>query len=213
LPVKQNPFSLYDFLGYFIPGAVSLYVILGTTYHAAPHLLPFEEIQKVLPLGEVGIYVPFILLAYLFGHLLSFLSSVTVEKYAVWMYGYPSKYLLHAGHDGYFSGSGSPLLRWVRRTFVLVVLAPVVILDIMVGKLLGVADQHTKPLDPLLRKIVRSKTVAVIQHQAGVMKPGKYGRPREHDFFRYLYHYAVESCPNHLPKMQNYVGEERGQYP
>ena len=92
MDVKQNPFSIYDFLGYLIPGAVFLYGTLFIFEHISPlNDGAFGFNAANLSFEKPETYVPFVLLAYVVGHFLSFLSSITVERYSIWAHGYPSK--------------------------------------------------------------------------------------------------------------------------
>lgn len=103
----QNPFSLYDFLGYFLPGAILIGVLLPYVIHSAnanvcqssdkSSLLSYVDLLKEcnLPDNHIAyIYVLLIIFSYIAGHLLSFLSALTVEKFSIWNLGYPSNYLL-----------------------------------------------------------------------------------------------------------------------
>lgn len=38
MELNQNPFSLYDFLGYFIPGAIFIYGAIAIYAHSQPNL-------------------------------------------------------------------------------------------------------------------------------------------------------------------------------
>lgn len=104
----QNPFSLYDFLGYFLPGAILIGVLLPYVIHSANAnvcqppdkpslLLSYVDLLKEYNLPDnhlAYIYVVLIIFSYIAGHLLSFLSALTVEKFSIWKLGYPSNYLL-----------------------------------------------------------------------------------------------------------------------
>lgn len=96
---KQNPFSLYDFLGYFTPGAVLLYAVFAI----CNRFLGYNINERMINLGftESQILVGLILLSYILGHALSLSSSLFVEKFAIWLHGYPSKYLLRIKSPGY----------------------------------------------------------------------------------------------------------------
>lgn len=205
MELKQNPFSLYDFLGYFTPGAILLYI---TGYFAKiiwPDAPTFHDVTAQAGLEKAEAYVPFVLFAYAIGHLLSFVSSVTIERYSIWAMGYPSKYLLGVSQAGYFHSERHPALRAVIRSVVFALILPVSLMDLVLGKFLGMRDLYAKPLDDLLIKIIREKVYKLIQVVGGVENPTQHGKAYGTDFFRFAYHYAVENAPHHLPKMQNYV--------
>jgi hypothetical protein len=74
--LKQNPFSLYDFLGFLIPGALFYYLLFGIAYVNFPGNILVEEIGKILPKAEI--YIPFVFISYLTGVILSYISSSTL---------------------------------------------------------------------------------------------------------------------------------------
>jgi hypothetical protein len=204
MDIKQNPFSFYDFLGYFTPGALALYGVLASYAHFSGADIT-EGITGILSFDRAEIYIPFILIAYVVGHIIAFVSSITIERYSLWSTGYPSKYLVGFDHPKYFDAKESPKLRKFIRFFVAIILLPLSLMDYFIGNLLGFRLLYAKKLDPLLIKIVKNKIFLLITKHAGIAKPDEHAPPYETDFFRYVYHYAVENCPAHLPKMQNYV--------
>lgn len=205
MELKQNPFSFYDFLGYFTPGALFLYSCLAAYQHAQSKPTSIGNIADSIGLEKAEAYVPFILLAYTIGHILSFISSVTIERYSLWAMGYPSKYLLGVKGSGYFSFSSNKLLRLVIRLLVFIIILPVSLMDFLIGKLLGLRELYAKPLDSMLASLIKDKIYALMKSKGGLKAPEKHGKASDTDFFHYAYHYAVEHAPNHLPKMQNYV--------
>lgn len=93
--MDKNPFSLYDFLGYAVPGAFTL-IIAWCLFRDDPHFI-IEVINKdfrLLELFNVKNLVVIIIISYVLGHLIAFSSSISIEKFALWCYEYPSKYLM-----------------------------------------------------------------------------------------------------------------------
>lgn len=205
MDIKQNPFSFYDFLGYFTPGAIFIYGVMAGIAHTSQDVDFVNYIAKNLSFEKAEIYIPFILAAYSLGHILSFASSVIIERYSIWSIGYPSKYLLGLRSRGYFEVDKHKILRVILRGSVGILLAPISILDFVAGKLLGFRDLYAKPLDQLLIAVIVKKIATLMQHHAGFENPPDGTNVNESDFFRYVYHFTVEHAPNHLPKMQNYV--------
>lgn len=205
MDIKQNPFSFYDFLGYLIPGAVFLYGVLLTLGHLAPDTTALEFVTTKLSFDKAEIYIPFVLLAYIAGHFLSFVSSITIERYSIWAHGYPSKYLLGLPSKGYLKVEQNKKLRKVMRVLVFIILAPVSILDWLLGHKAGMRELYAKPLDKLLICVLRQRIESLIDDHAQVADRESHGKAGQIDFFRYAYHYAVENADNHVPKMQNYV--------
>lgn len=204
MDIKPNPFSLYDFLGYLIPGAIFIYGFLLVLNHVYLATISLSSIATQLHFEKEEIYIIFILVAYVWGHILSFLSSITIERYSIWAHGYPSKYLLGVKKSDYFPKGDK--LRCVIRFIVGLGLFPIVIMDWILGAKAGMRDLYAKPLDELLINLLRNKIDLLMASHAEVVPDVKeHGGASETDFFRYAYHYAVENAPNHLAKMQNYV--------
>jgi len=200
---KQNPFSFYDFLWYFTPGAIFLY---GLAF-ISPKILGMESIAEFLmpikEIDDVGGYVPFILSAYVLGHILSFLSSITVERYSIWSAGYPSKYLLNVHVDPYFTPEQPKRVKITARVLLIFILFPVVLFDFLIGY--GLKFRELYKLDGLLADLIKLKIQALLSASGVLKKDTPKKNPETDDYFRFVYHYCVEHAANHLPKMQNYV--------
>lgn len=126
--IKQNPFSVYDFLGYLIPGSLVIYAYLVVDYLKNNESLNSTDfVENFSNFKLEGIFF-FIIISYTIGHLVSFASSITIEKYANWRYSYPSKYLLDLEHKGYWKSCSN----WkdvVWRIVMVIVLFPCVFFD------------------------------------------------------------------------------------
>lgn len=48
--IKQNPFSLYDFFGYFIPGAIAFYI--GVLFLEVDDIDSLGALLEILPKNE-----------------------------------------------------------------------------------------------------------------------------------------------------------------
>jgi hypothetical protein len=201
--LKQNPFSVYDFLGYFTPGALLLYSMLALVGHAQSGALEAYDFTNSLVIERGELYVPFILVAYTLGHLVSFLSAVTVEKYSVWAHGYPSAYLMDIGAKGFFATQHHKVARVVYRTLVALILLPVSLLDTILGRAFNMRELYTQPLPPELISLITTRTSKLVMAHGDKHDPVPSNMANK--YFRMVYHYAVENCPNHFPKMQNYV--------
>jgi hypothetical protein len=57
MDLKQNPFSFYDFLGYFTPGAIFLYAALVVYGHAIAPTEPLSVLEKTFESGNGELYV------------------------------------------------------------------------------------------------------------------------------------------------------------
>lgn len=201
MDVKQGPFSLYDFLGYFVPGASSIFILNSFTQKLGlsidfPNLTSWAKASELLP---------FVLVSYLIGHLFSLVSSFTVERYFIWSFGYPSKSLVGYSHDGYFLEGNKIQAGNVLRFFVGIFLLPISILDLILTKIFKLKSKIKNPLDNLLQNIIHGKFSFLIVDYGQIDRPNDFGRPLNSDYFRMVYHYVLENCPAHVPKMQNYV--------
>lgn len=201
-----NPFSLFDFLGYFFPGAIAVYSVVLGYGHVSQRYRAADALKEIFSLTDPQNVLPFILAAYVLGHFLSFVSSLTVEKYLYWQYGFPSKFLLGLPYTPYFPKRVRASALDLFKLLVILVLFPVFVFDQAFGRIFNMSGFYAKGLDPLTAEIVRKKTGLILRNVAGI-EPSteKHGKPSEVDFFTYLYHYALEHAPHHGPKMQNYV--------
>ena len=188
--MNQNPFNLYDFLGYLIPGILCLVII---QFAGFIELSIFEGLK--ISGSEWLDLIIIIVVAYTLGHLLSIVSSRTIEDYYVWRNGYPSKNLFVQSHS-------VPKITWYMA-IVFLFIWPVVLVDALFRKLFAF---RFKNLQPALKKIVLKKFVqffSVIDKK--VAKKIKKEKYLCDELFRYVNHYANENSREHKPKFQNYV--------
>ena len=93
--VEQLPFTVYDILGYLAPGVFWLWLILATASYSG---LPVDQLREFALVTE-GIFgkiltsIAFLFASFVLGHLISFLSSLTIEEFAKLYLGYPSFYI------------------------------------------------------------------------------------------------------------------------
>jgi hypothetical protein len=202
--IKQNPFSLYDFLGYFIPGAFLIYLLIiiekvkffGNDFN----FYDFLENQNEIKIEKI---LFFFIISYVLGHLINFFSSITIEKYSIWKYGYPSKYLLGFKAKDYFK----PFTLY--RLILIILIIPVAFLDVIIGELFKFKKFYTRDLDVLLISVIKDKALYLLNEKL-------YGKPirnekneliklRDHDIFRIIAHYVYDNSNNHQQKLTNYV--------
>lgn len=221
--IRQNPFSIYDFLGYLIPGSLVIYAYLAIDYlNNSPDFEIEEFISTFSNFKFEGMFF-FIIISYTIGHLVSFTSSITVERYAIWRYSYPSKYLLSFDHNGFWGEK----LRWkiifkrtkwndifksvkffLKRIVIITVLFPCVFFDWVLGQFFDFKQFYTRPLDHLLRDVIKAKTALLFEEvipDDKLKEQYKTEKVTKHDFHRIISHYAYEHSKNHQAKMSNYV--------
>lgn len=203
--MKQNPFSLYDFLGYFIPGSFACYLILIIDFCKKSQILDVKSFMDSI--GDVNIEnaVLFLIISYLLGHFLSFTSSITVEMYANWKYDYPSKYILNLRERTYWTGA-KDFHDYFWRITLWIILLPTVVLDFILGKIFGLRKFYFKSLDTDLIKFILMKVNFLLDKLGLNTKNGfESGSGNEIDFFRIIQHYTYENSKNHQTKFNNYV--------
>lgn len=210
MDAKQNPFSLYDFLGYFTPGAVFLYGFVAVINRFYDYKLHESFASRGFNSGETA--VALVLLAYILGHALNFLSSVFVEKFSIWMHGYPSKYLLNSNHCGYLKNKGKDGkeedlagLSKVIRGLVWLFMLPVAVLDKVLGDWLNARNVYVKGLDDGLSPIIRAKIEALLTDNSGLTEPPEGYHWSKDDFFRFVTHYVLVNSEHHISSLKNYV--------
>lgn len=203
--IKQNPFSLYDFLGYFIPGALLIYLLLFIQYlenfNGQFVFLNFLDFGKDTNLEQL---LFFVIISYGFGHLINFMSSITIEKYANWKYDYPSKYLLGIEKNEYWQKSRKIGNLW--RILLPILILPVTIFDLILGDLFKFKDFYTRKLDDFLIEVIKEKGNILVnmlfKNTNKKLQDSKIGK---YDFFRIFAHYTFENTINHQFKLVNYV--------
>lgn len=203
--MKQHPFSLYDFLGYFTPGAILLYLIFIIDASKQLDSITIEGVLNLLPSLKIESFILGLILSYSLGHLLSFFSSITVEKYAIWRYGFPSRYLLsmpvsrYRDHFKSFHG-----IFWGTMTFI--ILLPTTILDFILGLWFGFKQFYVRPVDSELSKVILFKVNQLVE-KLGITEVNGFqkGGGTNSDFFRIVQHYTYDHSKCHQSKFSNYV--------
>lgn len=211
--LNQNPFSIYDFLGYLVPG---IFFVLGlVVVYYLPSEKSFEYLQKIISSENI---ILIIIVCYFIGHLLSFISSITIEKYSIWTLGYPSQYLLGKGklpfwksiitknydEDKRITSVIGIASRFFIKIFISILIFPITFLDIICRHIMRLKDQYGRSLDEGLTEVIRSELNKFLKDRFSITSKQK-SKDNEQDYFRVIYHYAIEYAPNHFSKMQNYV--------
>ncbi|MEW5749011.1 MAG: hypothetical protein AB1793_09560, partial [Candidatus Thermoplasmatota archaeon] len=161
-------------------------------------------IAPIAILGKVEFFVPLVLVAYVIGHFLSYLSSITVEKYSVWTLGYPSRYLLGHTPPGYFSPAETAEPRRVVRFVVALLLLPLVLTELVLNWF-SFRPLYAKPIDPTLRRRIGDCLRSFDNDHGLSLGDNITPDGEERDNFRLVYHFALEHAQAHVPKMQNFV--------
>lgn len=220
--MRQNPFSLYDFLGYVFPGALALSLIAflissppitGIVGLAMSFGVFLREQGSNGTLSILEETVLLVIISYVLGHIVAYLSSLTIERFAIWVYNYPSSFLLKATPPNHYwdvklSESDHELSRsmksWKKgviytwRVVIAFFLFPITICTLILGKCFGVKDFIINKLDHTLIMAIQNNQNHLAE-SLGINLEG------EEDFHRILYHYEYEHQNTHVKKLDNYV--------
>lgn len=211
--MEKNPFSLFDFLGYFIPGAFGLFLVYFLqNENGLPFYFKRENIETLNTNISILYITFFIILAYTLGHILSFLSTLTIENFTVWMFGYPSKNLLNIHRtEKYFEPKldsnnnikkSTTCWSYLLRLSLLVFLAPISISSLIAGKYLDLNNSvYKKSLKEPYIEFIKKKIESIFkkhkrQYQIDFVKD---------DYNKLLIHHSYNINQPHQPKLMNYV--------
>jgi len=175
--------TIYDFLGYFIPGALGVYLLLSLQSGSL-------GLSGGLPNLSWQAGLLFFLVAYVGGHLLSLLSALLIETYAVDIYGYPSTYL--------FRDAAPP--KGLRASSLIVRLAilPIVLPSWLVGSVCGLSAKLVRRCDETVSVRIQAKIKSFLEVQEldGV------------EFFHLVAHWVREHAPGHASVLQAHVARK-----
>lgn len=211
--MSKNPFSIYDFLGYLFPGIITLMLLifivsLSKEGKAAEieDYFRISEFSRVLTQNDLkrweSTFVA-IILSYIIGHIMAYLSSVTVEYFTNRVFTYPSHYLLFAGRKVpwrklmwrfWFS---KDIWRILYCTILLILLLPVIIFVIPST----IRRFITRPLDEYVRNSIQNK-LWKLSDTLHLKLPDV---NTDADYHRIVMHYVYLNIPNSQRKADNYV--------
>lgn len=224
--MKQNPFSLYDFLGYLIPGSTLIYaylIIEKWSYNKNDFNL--EKVFSSLSKSNFQDIFFFVIIAYSLGHLISFMSSITIEKYGNWRYGYPSKTVIgyikksfwvlenepttNSTNKDLYDTETNKVSRRQKNTgrFVLILfILPLFLTEYIFGIKLNFKNFYSKGLDDYLMDSIKEKTIILLNSiKNDTSNPITESKLKDIDFNRIVHHYAFENSKEHQFRMVNYV--------
>lgn len=203
MKIDQNPFSIYDFLGYLIPGLFFTYASIFVVNMDMVNPLKIPTINF-----QMDQYFVIVILSYMAGHILSFLSSVTIEIFSIWTLGYPSRYLLKFPFPGFWHNilKDRSSLQILIIVVMIIFIFPVIITDLLTRKLIKTSKLLGKSADDLTITLIKEKIPLLLENKFNIDKEEIYPLNKDgNDFFNIIYHYSLEECPTHVIKMQNYV--------
>lgn len=209
----KNPFSLYDFLGYLFPGALAVFIIytICKVNMSSGAILPFDYVDKFVDflrdenkkIDLTKVLIPFLIISYMFVHLFSYLSSLTIEYFTNRIFDYPSEYLLGNSrvkkpfkqYWGKFTLQA--IIRYPLLLILLLILAP---FAIIVFPLKFVRDFVTRKLETFYTENIQQKIKALntelkLEHVDN----------KDKDFHRLVMHYVYLNIPKSQNKTNNYI--------
>lgn len=209
--MNKNPFSLYDFLGYAIPGGVALiftWIVTHSEIYSLSNIITLDD--ELFDLVSWNNILILVLASYLIGHLIAFVSSLTIERFAVWNYRYPSRYLMQKEKPNIIRSSYfTKHVFWkmkaqaIWRLLLIVVLMPISVLSLVLGRWLRLNNFVIKPFDNYMQEAVKAKTRTLLNH-LGLSKYNSISHGYV-DINRIIYHYVYEKNERQAKKMDNYV--------
>ncbi|NYU11139.1 hypothetical protein A8O28_17875 [Enterobacteriaceae bacterium CCUG 67584] len=201
--MNQNPFSIYDFLGYLIPGGLFLYLLYfcGITLDWDVIIqLKKAAIEQESSLSLLG-YSSIVILAYIIGHAIAICSAFLVEKYMNDTLQYPSIYLFWELNNHFKDVVKKNCGRRFKYIIIKTILCPIWFLDLITFNKLYSRELTKELATPLWKMLVKS-----YQYFFSVdLNQLKNNFALQGDLFRLAYHYSYDHSSNHQPKIQNYV--------
>lgn len=205
METKSPQFTAYDILGYLVPG-LAFFALVDSSM--AFHYLGMKFTYVAITGRYMSIpwqaSIPLMLVSYFLGHLISFVSSMTIERYARWRYGHPMKFLLdETGTYPDFFGTGGKSGRWskILRFMTALALAPVFIFEsILLGT--GILRNYIRSMGPELSSAVK-EALRWLRGKAGMMSDPSSEYPAE--FESLAINYTLEAAPSHVITLRNYI--------
>ncbi len=223
--MNKNPFSIYDFMGYLFPGMMC-YIIIAYCFRMGLDLSEITNIDNLRNLVKESQMefnleksVVIIVIAYILGHIVSYLSSVTIELFAQKVFGYPSEYLLKRGRDkkwwemlkAFFASEAhsssrfltriKTALRFLMKVFIVLLLFPISFSTFSFAYFFDINGWIVRPLDDYLKTSLRVKEFK-LANKLGISHPDV---NQECDYHRIVMHYVYLNIPNSQRKVDNYV--------
>lgn len=200
--MEKGPFSLYDFMGYFFPGALALYLIILSQDNISFYFDKdfFKESQR--PFIELPLYMIlfYIIIAYCLGHFLSFFSTLTIEKYTRIVYDDPSKLLLS---DEIFVPNHNKSLfvnKW--RIVLFFLIWPLILFDLLMVKYLKYNHTYLNFIEQPYKELIKRRINDVFKEVG--YNNDIFQNPKN-NFHKLLIHYNYEFTKYHGHKLMNYV--------
>lgn len=211
-------------MGYLFPGLTVLYILyyLYSSHWDLSQAISIDFLCNTI--NEIDNKFSFeksvliIIVAYIIGHLVSYISSLTIEILSNRLFGYPSKYLLQKARPGYkklwtnyftVKVESSPQHKEKVKSvfvcfayiFIFVLLLPVSLTITTLGYLFNINQFIIRPLDDYLINGIKSRQQELTK-RIGLKLPEV---NQECDYHRIIMHYVYLNIPNCQHKVDNYI--------
>ena len=229
--MDKNPFSIYDFMGYLFPGIIALFFIQlmwdgnEDSIYNILNIGNFEGITKEINESiNIETSIVCIVLSYVIGHIIAYISSVTIEYFANKTFGYPSEYLMSNKEQDWFDllsryfldmkkedvlvngimkSLKSKLLsgRFWWRLIISTILSPLSFMTFTFSHLSGINNFIIRPLDDYLKNSIQEKSFKMA-NRLGINYPSN---GIDCDYHRVIMHYVYYNLPVCQNKTDNYI--------
>ena len=200
--MEKNPFSIYDFMGYLFPGILTLFFIQflwDGNKDSLYNLLNIKNIENVINGSgdsfNLQMSVVCIVMSYVTGHIIAYLSSITVEYFSNKTFGYPSEYLMEVNEHKwsnlfkrYFLSEikSFDIGRFIWKLIIFIILFPVSFISFTLGHFSGINEYITRPLDSYVISSIKTKSFEMAT-KLGINKPSI---NLKCDYHRIIMHYV-----------------------
>jgi len=205
---KTPSLTAYDLLGYTVPGLGLIAIFdISFVYHKSAAPLNYDLILSRYFQLDFSTLIPVLLASYLIGHVISFISSILIEKHVTWLRGVPTNFLLkHGKTPKYFKTSGeAPCLSKCFRFLTALLILPISLIDLIITKLIPISKNYFKPLDNILIEASASAHSNILK-KLNIDISKKYGKELSNfDVHKLTIHCSLETAPQHINSIRNYV--------
>jgi hypothetical protein len=223
---KQNPFSLYDIIGYFIPGSIFLFLFLlfdveleksAPNTNSSISVLKdiFSFIENLCKNCESSVFLSiisflvFFSISYVIGHIISILSNIIIEKSIYCQHhNYLSYIILNKENLDKIPNNNPPCLSTLLLFYI-------GFYDLIFEGLNYNDLNHNNSLDCIRKNIICNAIAKILKDfyqfdGEKICDIDKYEdfephKKPEDNFFEPIYHYVLERATHHAYKIQNYV--------
>lgn len=203
---KAPQFSAYDILGYLVPGLfLMLFIDISMVYHFQVDKFDYTSILKRYSQIPIGAAIPLLLISYFAGHIISFVSAMTIERHAKWLYGNPMKILLIKWawkRIGYLqTGGKNKIFSKMLRIAVSIFLMPIFLYEYPLYKF-DILKNYIKPMSNDLRRTALLAVFSLAKRYKVMINKYTYFSS---EFEQLSINFTSEKAPSHLFTLRNYI--------